>query len=62
MSMIVSKVYLSENPSSLQLSLMDGPALALSEPALDKNIGDDTVIFDEVTGLASCAGGKDSYS
>lgn len=41
---------------------MDGPALALSEPGCDANTGDDTVVVDEVTGLASCAGGKDSYS
>ena len=41
---------------------MDGPVLALSEPV--KNTGDDTVVVvvDEVTGLASCARGKDSYS
>ena len=42
---------------------MDGPVLALSEPV--KNTGDDTVVVvvvDEVTGLASSAGGKDSYS
>ena len=40
---------------------MDGPVLALSEPGCDKN-GDDSVVVDEMTGLASCAGGKDSYS
>lgn len=41
---------------------MDGPAVALSKPECDKNAGDDSVVVDEVTGLASCAGGKDSYS
>ena len=41
---------------------MDGPALALSGPGCDKSAGDDPVIVDEVTGLASCAGGKDSHS
>lgn len=43
---------------------MDGPVLALSEPGRDKNTGDDSVVVVvvEVTGLASCAGGKDSYS
>ena len=41
---------------------MDGPALALSEPGCDENTGDDSVVVEELTGLASCAGGKHSYS
>ena len=41
---------------------MDGPALALSEPACDKKAGDDIVGVEDVMGRASCAGGRDSYS